>query len=281
MRHSQQIIQRVVQMRNNGLTLGEIGVRTGLSKTTIFYHIQSIPKSDFLIQKLRLITLTKQRILAEQRRGKSTKTYLFIKPQIWSIEFVNLVAHFLFDGRITRTSCIYYSRNSVLRNMIKKNMERIMSINDYKIYDSPGGVKRVCYFNVEVASFIRQKADELLNYILFAPNSHKISFLQAFFDDEGCITFTGKKRLIRGYQHSLPVLKLIKKLLADFYIDSRIDEKYYELYISKRHNLLKFQKLINFTPEVRVNGGRSNSIWKKSLEKRKILNIALDSYKLC
>jgi len=280
MRHSQQIIQRVVQMRNNGFTLGEIMERTGLSKTTIFYHIQSIPKSDILIQKLRLIILSKQRILSEQRRGKSTKTYLFIKPQIWTVEFVNLIAHFLFDGRITRTSCIYYSRNSVLRDMITEKMERIISIKDYKVYDSSGGVKRVCYFHVEVASFIRQKASELLKYIVSAPDSHKISFLQAFFDDEGCITFTDKKRLIRGYQHSLPILRLIKKLLADFYIESRIDEKYYELYISKRHNLLKFQKLINFTPEVCINGGRSNSIWKKSLEKREILNMAVNSYKL-
>ncbi len=278
MRHNTKLISDIVQMRNSGFTLGEIMSETGLSKTTIFHHIRTIPKSDVLLQKLRAITLKKQKLQADRRRGKSVKSYSFLRPQSWNDNFVNLVAHFLFDGRITRTSCIYYSRNSVLRDIVTENMARAMGVNDYKVYDAPGGVKRVCYFNVEVASFIRQKADELLNYIVSASDSHKVSFLRAFFDDEGCITFTAKKRLIRGYQHSLPTLRLIKKLLADFYIESRVDEKYYELYISKKCNLLKFQELINFTFEVCVNGNRSNSIWKKDLEKREILRMALASY---
>lgn len=278
MRHSPQIISDIVQMRNDGFTLGEIVAKTGLSKTTIFHHIQTISKSDLLIRKLRQIVLEKQKAIADQRRGKSIKLYLFNRPQYWTDEFVNLVAHFLFDGRITRTSCIYYSRNSVLRDIITDNMAKLMNVSDYKLYDTLGGVKRVCYFHVEVASFIKNRGQGLLDYIVSAPESHKISFLRAFFDDEGCITFTGKKRLVRGYQHSGSMLILIKKLLADLGIESRIDEKYCELYISRRHNLLKFQQLIGFTPGVCVNGNRSNSIWKRSLEKREILRHAVNSY---
>lgn len=279
MRHNPQIIQKIIQMRNNGYTLSEIVAQTNLSKTTIFHHIQSIPKSDILIQKLRVITLANQKALAGLLRGKSRKNYKFIKPQYWNSEFINLVAHFLFDGRITRTSCIYYNRSAVLRGIVTKNMAKQMSVSDYKTYDTTGGVKRVCYFHVEIASFVRQKADELVQYIITAPKNHKLSFLQAFFDDEGCVTFIAQKRLIRGYQHSLPMLKLIRKLLLDFNIESRIYEKYPELYISRKENLIKFNKFINFTPGVCVNGKRSNSIWKKSLEKRTILANLLASYR--
>ena len=278
MRHTTQTIGAVVQMRNDGFTLGEIVFKTGLSKTTIFHHIRSIPKSGILIQKIKAIRLAKQKTITDQRRGKSVKNYRFLKPNTWDSDFVKLTAHFLFDGTIGRSGCVYYNRNQVLRDLIIRTMSKKLNVRDYKIYNATGGVKRVCYFNVELASFIRSKADELLEYIVDASKEHKISFLRAFFDDEGCVTFSSKKRIIRGYQHSLPMLKLIKKLLDAFKIESKIDEKYYELYISGKGNLFKFKRFIGFTPGVRVNGKRSNSIWKKNLEKRQILQMAINSY---
>ncbi|MEX2090605.1 MAG: LAGLIDADG family homing endonuclease [Candidatus Paceibacterota bacterium] len=279
MRHSPQIIQDIIQMRKDGFTLGEIMAETSLSKTTIHHHIKSIPKSNFLLKKILAKTLVAQKRQAELRRGKSIKTYKFKRPQKWTIELVSLVAHFLFDGQIRRTSCIYYNRSEALRKNIVDCMQEKLGVADYKIYETSGGVKRVCYFNVELAAFVRQKADELLNHIGSAAKNHKLSFLKSFFDDEGCITFSSKKRLIRGYQHSLVTLRLIQNLLADFQIESRIDGKYGEIYISRKPNLIKFQKYINFTPGVCVNGNRSNSIWKNSLEKREILNRALASYR--
>ncbi|MDO8518336.1 MAG: hypothetical protein Q7S26_03545, partial [bacterium] len=72
-------------------------------------------------------------------------------------------------------------------------------------------------------------------------------------------------------------LELIKELLFDFTISSKI-KKPNEVVISGKENLKKFQKEINFSRGVRINGGRSNSRWKESLEKRHILQQALGSY---
>jgi len=279
MRHRPQLIADVVKMRASGFTLGEIVARTGLSKTTIFYHIQTIPKSDTLLKKLRTIALENQKSLSAQRRGKSIKAYSFARPLKWNADFVSLIAHLNFDGDIRHSSANYNNRNIVLIEKVKKYMGDLLNVDDFKIYkNSRSGVLKLCYFNVEIASFVKQKSEELWNYIPVALSNEKISFLQAFFDDEGCITFENKKRLIRGYQHSIIILKIVQKLLSDFGIQSNINEKYFEIIISKKENLLKFQQLINFTPGVCVNGNRSNSIWKKSLEKREILNQAVNSY---
>lgn len=279
MRHSPVLICKMIQMRRDGLTLTEIQNKTGLSKTTIFHHIQSVPKSDALKYRLRLISQELQKRVSDFRRGKSVKNYTFKKPEEWNPDFVNLVAHFLFDGQITRGSCTYYNRNEILLNGIIKSMNKILGVSDYKKYNSSGGVKRIAYHNVEIVAFLRRKRDELQTYILSAPEKEKLYFLKSFFDDEGCISYSSKRRLIRGYQHSLDILRIISTLLSEFTIQNRIDEKYYEIYISRKENLIKFQKLINFTPGVTVNGNRLNSVWKKSLEKREILKMAVASYK--
>ena len=278
MQHNTQVIEEIKKLRVGGFTLTEIINKTGLRKTTIFHHIEKIPKSNDLKEKIRLARLKAKNISALERRGKSVKNYSFLKPEKWNSGIVNLIAHFLFDGRITRVSCIYYNRNKTLIDMIIQNMTILLGVTDYKIYKTYNGVNRIAYHHVEIADFVRKKADELLTYIPSAPIEHKISFLKAFFDDEGSITFKNNKRYVRGYQHSLKILYLVQKLLSGLKIASKIDEKYFELSIYKKDNLLKFQKLINFTPGIYVNGKRSNSVWKKNLEKRKILEMAINSY---
>lgn len=280
MRHSPVLISEVIQMRIDGFTLGEITSKTGLSKTTIFHHIKFIPKSDTLKKKIRTISQILQKKQADFRRGKSVKNYIFKKPKKWTPNFVNLVSHFLFDGRITHATCLYYNRNKILIDNIIFQMKNILNIDDYKIYQDRNNVTRLAYHNVEVALFIRQKADELLKYIISGSRQEKISFLQSFFDDEGCVDFkiTKNRRGVRGYQHSLSILNIVRRLLEDVGIRGVVDKKYFEIVISKKENLVKFQKLINFTAGVTVNGARSNSIWKKSLEKREILKMAVDSY---
>ena len=74
-------------------------------------------------------------------------------------------------------------------------------------------------------------------------------------------------------------MKLIQKLLKDFGIESKIDEKYKEIIISRKINLIKFQKKVNFSRGVKVNGKRKNSTWKQDLEKQKILGLIIANYK--
>lgn len=267
-------------MRKDGLTLTEIKTKTGLSKTTIFHHIKEIPKTDNLKTKLRKIYQVLQKNVTDSRRGKSLKNHTFKKIKKWDPSFVNLVAHFLFDGRITSRSCLYYSRSIVLRELVISQMIEKLGVKDYKIYESFNDVKRVAYHNVELSQFIKTKSVELLGHISDATQSEKVAFLRAFFDDEGSVNFRNRSRIVRGYQHSLGILKIVHKLLKDFDIESKIYERFFEIVISKKDNLIRFQKLINFTPEVRINGIRSNSIWKKSLQKRDILNKAIVSYQL-
>ena len=71
---------------------------------------------------------------------------------------------------------------------------------------------------------------------------------------------------------------LVQKLLKDFQIPSAI-HKPNEVVIMSKVNLEKFRKEINFSPGVFINGNRSNSIWKKSLEKRYLLDQAIKSFK--
>ena len=281
MRHSLNLIRKIKQMRKDGLTLTEIKNKTGLSKTTIFHHIKSISKSGTLKRKLKVISQTTQKRVAESRRGKSVKKYKFIKPEKWNSDFVNLASHFLFDGAITMSSCLYYNRNNVLiDNMIIK-IKKILGVDDYKIYRDRNNVTRLAYHNVELVVFMRNKTTELLNYIYSAPKIEKITFLRSFFDDEGSVDLRGAVRRVRGYQHNNKILFLVQKLLKDFQIASKVDTRFHEIIIGRRDNIKRFAKEINFTKGVRVNGKRSNSVWKKSLEKKTILTNLLSSYMQC
>jgi len=279
MRHSSQTIEKIKQLRIDGLTLTEIVSKTGLSKSTVLGYIRNIPKSKFLVEKIRANVLKGQNKMAANRRGKSVKNYSFNKPEKWDAGFVNLIGHFLFDGQISRVSCGYNNRSQKLIQVVIDGMNKYLNVDDYKIYNNlKTQVTRVSYHNVEIADFIRKKDEELINYILYSDRDEKISFLRAFFDDEGTITFRKNIKAVRGYQHSVKILEIVGKLLNDVGIKNTIYNNYYEVSISRKENIIKFQKLINFTPGLRVNGKRTNSIWKKDLEKREILRMAVDSY---
>jgi len=271
-------------MRRSNATLGEIISATGLSKTTVFYHVRDIPKTKALLGRISTINSANSKFarLALNKagfgKGKSFKTYPYNKPNQWTPDFVMLVAHLMFDGEINHSSCIYNNRSDALIRRIVKLMHDVIGVDDYKYYKKSDGVQRVSYHHVEITIFMEKKSRELLKYILEAPTDQKIAFLRAFFDDEGSMCFEHKKRVVRGYQHSHERLLLVQKLLADIGIASTLDNRHVEITISRRENLIKFQKLINFSEGVYINPDRSNSMWKQLLQKRDILQMALASY---
>lgn len=67
-------------------------------------------------------------------------------------------------------------------------------------------------------------------------------------------------------------------MLLDFGIESKIDEKYNEIVISRKENLIKFRDKINVSKGIYINPERKNSIWKRKLEKREILEMVINSY---
>lgn len=157
------------------------------------------------------------------------------------------------------------------------------------IYDAPPreyedketGVKRVAYYNVALGAYLLQKSDELVRDIGWFPLELQREFLRAFFDDEGCMDFRPLRnvRQIRGYQNEPKLLEAVRTLLARFGIHSRVI-KPNEVVISGKENLQRFKEEINFSPGVCINGNRSNSIWKRSLEKRILLDRALNSFRV-
>ena len=87
-----------------------------------------------------------------------------------------------------------------------------------------------------------------------------------------------RRRRVRGYQKDLRILEIVRLLLADFDISARVVLPN-EVIISGKENLLKVQREINFSEKVRINGERTNSMWKRHLEKREILARAIASFK--
>lgn len=276
------LIERCRTLRKKGFTLGEIVETTGVPKTTVYGHVCDIPLSRELQERIkREATRRINEFNIRERKGKCIPGRIVPKPKGWSNALLFLTAHFMFDGEIRSHSCIYHNRNKALINRVEAFMEEIFHLNPRPYLNKATGVSRISYHYVELASYMREKARALTEYIATAPVVEKRIFLQAFFDDEGCASWRrkgNKRREIRGYQYNREILKLVQKLLSEFGIRSRIDEKYKELIISKKENLIRFRNKINFSRGIYINPDRKNSIWKRKLEKREILEKMIHSY---
>jgi hypothetical protein len=270
------LIEKCRTLRRKGFTLGDIIKATKLPKTTVFDHIQDIPLSPKVKERLARENLLRLKEIARRRKGKCIPGRIVVKPKGWANELISLVAHFMFDGEIKTHCCVYNNRNKSLIDHVKSLMGKVFNLQPYDWFNKDTGVRRISYHYIELADYIREKARELKIYIKIAALSEKKIFLKAFFDDEGSVHFD--KKLVRGYQYNLEILELIQNLLKDFNIENKIDEKYKEIVISRKPNLIKFRDRINFSKGIYINPARKNSIWKKKLEKREILNKIINSY---
>lgn len=270
--------QLCVDLRKKDFTLPEIVKLTGLAKSTVYVHIHNVPLSNIKKRQISAANALRARRIAANRRGISAR--LFKKFDCWNSHIVSLVSHLIFDGEIRKNGCIYNNRSQSLLNRVERYMKELYAIKPKRYTDIASGVSRISYYNVSLAAYIREKADELLGNITNMPKEFQKEFLRSFFDDEGCIDFRHDRgnRRIRGYQKNTDILKIVRVLLTELGIQSRIQLPN-EIVIVGKDNLIKFQKEIGFSPGVRINGKRSNSIWKQSLEKREILRRAIASYK--
>ncbi|MEX0652199.1 MAG: LAGLIDADG family homing endonuclease [Candidatus Paceibacterota bacterium] len=269
--------QQCIKLREKDHTLSEIMQITGRSKTSIYFHIQNIALSSLKQKEIRDASRTRVLDLSQARKGKSKKP--FKKFPQWNIQAVSLVAHLLFGGEIQSNKCVYSNRSVALCKKVENSMCLFYDFEPKRRYNKQTGVTSISYFNVELTSYLKHKAKALLIEIEFFPEEFKREFLRAFFDDEGCIDFkphSGTRR-VRGYQKDTTILYLVWKLLRDFNINAKIQLPN-EVVISKKENLLKFQKEIGFSIGVKMNGNRPNSVWKKHMEKSDILKKAIDSY---
>lgn len=270
--------EQCIALRKQDHSIVEIMRITGRPKTSIYTHIRNLPLSEKRLQSYRKASGQHIRQFAVSRKGKSKKRFTPLSE--WTPETVLLVAHLIFDGSLRQRIVAYSNRSEALISRVESLMCNVYGYLPKRSFDSLTGVVRTSYYNVSLALYLKSKSSELLSEIENHDLKLKREFLRAFFDDEGCMDLKLKtnKRRIRGYQKDVELLRVVRNLLKDFGVDSHL-ELPNEVVISGKENLLKFQKEINFSQGVCINGNRSNSVWKEHLEKRDILQRAIDSYK--
>ncbi|OHA26194.1 MAG: hypothetical protein A3C06_03665 [Candidatus Taylorbacteria bacterium RIFCSPHIGHO2_02_FULL_46_13] len=266
-----------IALRAHGFSLNQIVQKTKRSKTSVYFHIKKFPLSENRKQEIRLARIKR---FNDYSLSIKRKSRLDRHPVIftgWNQNTVLLISHMIFDGTINKNGCVYTNRNTVLHSQVMLGMKELYPFSPKK-YESVPGVFKTAYHNVELGAYLKLKAEELIENITQMKKELRRVFLRSFFDDEGSVYFIGKRRAVRGYQHNIKILNLIKKLLTGFNINSRVGEKFNEVTITRFENIDRFAREVNFTEGVMINGNRSNSVWKKSLEKRLILKKALASY---
>ena len=269
-------IRKIVSLRKSGYTLPEIMKVTRLPKTTIYWHIRDLPLSQKKIQFVRRASGNRIRKYAIARKGRSERPFRAFDQ--WTSKTVLLTAHLIFDGEIYR-GCIYNSRSAALIERVQDCMSAIYSFEPRFAKNSLTGVLRVSYHNVALGIYMADKARSLLIEVKNLPLNLKREFVRAFFDDEGCADFRPEenRRSVRGYQKNTNILHLIRDLLYEFKIQAKV-KRPNEVQVVGKENLIRFEKEINFSPGVYINGNRSNSRWKRHLEKRVLLRMAIESY---
>lgn len=272
--------KQCILLRKKGHTLSEIVQITKRSKSSVYGHIRNIPLSVARLSNIRKASGERIRKFALARKGKSARQ--FKKFEEWRPEMVSLVAHLLFDGGIYPNSgCTYNNRSRALIHHVEKCMHFVYDFEPTRYTNPLTGVLRISYHNVALAGYMKNKVREFQQQARRLPQGLKSEFLRAFFDDEGCIDYRPmeNRRSIRGYQKDIRILKLTQALLADLDINARI-VKPNEVVIVGRENLIKFENEINFSSGVYINGNRSNSRWKKHIEKKELLKQAIRSFKI-
>ncbi|PIQ92717.1 MAG: hypothetical protein COV69_01595 [Parcubacteria group bacterium CG11_big_fil_rev_8_21_14_0_20_39_14] len=121
--------EKCINLRNKGFTLGEIIKKTGLPKTTIYYHIEDISLPIKIQKRLAQEGIARLIEISRKRKGKRIPGRVIPKPKGWMSKLIFLAAHFMFDGEIRYGGCIYQNRNTELINSMKHFMQDKEDIN--------------------------------------------------------------------------------------------------------------------------------------------------------
>ena len=272
------LINKCRELRSKGYSLGEISFVLNIPKATVYGQVRDISLTKQQQKDIKIRQIEKCRNRPNLRKGRCLVGREIIKPKAWSKDLIHIVAHFMFDGRVTEDGCVYYSNSRYQIIHMRNLLYKIFKITP-KIKLRDNGVYGLPFYHVELVRYIKTKKATIFNYLKNgACKLEKKVFLQAFFDDEGNVYYKNDKRRIRGYQNSSLILGQIKDLLNSFGIESRINREATNIEICGQKNLAKFSKEMNFSPRIYINPKRKNGIWKKRISKRKILDLLLKSY---
>lgn len=271
--------QRCRALRRAGHSIGRIAKTLQLSESTVHWHVKDIVLTQRQRQRLQDHWRRIMQRVNARRRGQPLRKTTFRNPA-WSGPLVHLIAHLAFDGRVDRYGCAYYSRMRQQAVHVQQLLRRLLGVHARLRQRPDNGIWVVSYYNVAVATWLSKKERELLHVVAEEGRiSWKREWLQAFFDDEGHIHIRNGVRRVRASQDDPLALSRAQRFLEEFRIRSRVDRRARAVEITGRDNLVLFRKQVNFSPGIRINHHRKNGLWSQPLEKRQLLDLALQSYR--
>jgi len=203
---------------------------------------------------------------------------------------VRILAHLLFDGFVSECKnycCLGYCNTSkALLEQFKRDMQAVYKLDPSDCRQRKGGFVlryfcRAAFDDVKRYAQFKTK-DCIPKDVIDGPNEWKAAFLRAFWDDEGMVCFktlvdrrgyTHTHRYLEAFQKSINLLNQIRELHESFGIISRLNGN--KMNISRKENLIKFARLIGFSPGAKVC--KPISSWYGT-EKRVVLQKAIESY---
>lgn len=275
------IINECRKLRKEGFFIGEIASIVNIPKTTTYGYVRDILLTDEQKEKVEERRKELAKSKPNPRKGKCIPGKKVLKPKTWSKDLIHIVAHFMFDGRIEKHACVYYSSSKYQIDHLRKLAYKLFRVKS-TLRRRNNNTPVLSFYYIELVNYIKHKINEIFEYLDNGANKEeKRLFLQTFFDDEGNIYYNkDDKRRVGGYQKSYELLRKIQNFLDEFdNISSKINKSKNEIEISGKKNLIKFANEINFSPGIYINPFRKNSIWKKKIQKREILKLVLSSYK--
>lgn len=269
--HSQLKKVDCINLRKKGFSLKEISVRNNISKSTLSLWFRNVRLSKSAKDSIH------QKIKQGQLNGNRSRR-IIIPGNKWSSEYINLIGHFMFDGGKRHDGLSYYNRNYSLIEQIEYLSNKYFKLKS-SIAKQQNDVYRLNLYSKDLLEKFPTIKMDLISYLPLSKTLHKISFLKAFFDDEGSIYWSRGNRRIRGYQKDSSILSLVNNLLSSLKIESKIDGKYSEIIISCKENIIQFSKLINFSNGIFINHKRKNSKYIESISKKVLLSQMINSYR--
>ncbi len=277
-RHPQELKEEIVKQRLLGTSLKKLAREFDLPKSTVQWWICQLTLSD-----------TAQEVLTERARSERIEALrtrrIPLPTQTQTLSFsptlVRFIAHTLFDGSIFQDQIVYYSSHRSLADRFAREGKAIFSLEPHWFLTREK-VYRVHFYSKNLVDFLRERSKVLIQQIMRLGSRQRLEFLRAFFDDEGSVSFRPEtsQRVIRGYQKDVSVLRLVASLLAQFEIESNLENlgRSPEITIRGQLNIKKFAQLINFSKGVIFRATRKNSYYSKPIEKRLVLLNLLRSY---
>jgi len=214
--------------------------------------------------------------------------------KILTLPKVRIISHCLFDGFVMRN----LTKHSYVMGYSNKCHELIEQfINDMGVVYNLDPADEIETKSVFIIRYCcKAVVEDLIRYTSFedgkekipldiynSPLNWKVEFLKCFWDDEGMVHFSESIDR-KGYKHvsifveaflkNKNILYQLKKLHVSIGIRTIICGN--RIRISKKDDLIKFEKLINFSPGLKVSYRKSK--WN-GREKREVLRLAISSYK--